>query len=477
MNNKIMLITYPDSLGENIREMAEALNKHFKRAIGSVHILPFFPSSGDRGFAPMTYEKVDPAFGDWDDIKKLSENYELMFDFMINHLSRQSDEFKDFLKYHEASEYRDLFLRYKNFWPHGEPAEEDVELIYKRHPHAPYILAGFKDGTSEKVWCTFSEEQIDLDLRSDVTWRFIEKSIKTLIEKGVSVIRLDAFAFATKKVGTNCFFVEPEVWDILKRVADMVEPYGVRLLPEIHEHYTIQLKQAERGYWVYDFALPLLTLHTLYKGNGVRLKNWLKICPRKQYTTLDTHDGIGVVDCKDLMTEEEMLETTNLLYERGANVKKDYNTTAYNNLDVYQINCTYYSALGDNDEAYLLARAIQFFAPGIPQVYHVGLLAGPNDVELMERTKLGRNINRHNYTIEEIDENMKRPVVQKLVRLMEFRNEYPAFAGDCIVSDTPDDILEIKRRYNSYQATLHANLKDYTFTIAYTGQDGKEHAF
>ena len=103
MKNKIMLITYADSFGKNLKELKSVLDTHFSREIGSIHILPFFPSSGDRGFAPLTYEKVDPAFGDWGDIRALADRYELMFDFMINHLSRQSEQFQDCINKHDAS--------------------------------------------------------------------------------------------------------------------------------------------------------------------------------------------------------------------------------------------------------------------------------------------------------------------------------------------------------------------------------------
>lgn len=465
MNNKIMLITYPDSFGKNIKEMSEILNKYFSKAIGSVHILPFFPSSGDRGFAPITYDIVDPVFGTWDDIKSLSKKYEIMADFMINHVSRKSEYFEDFIKKHDLSRYNDMFLRYKNFWPAGEPADKDINLIYKRKPRAPYVEAEFNDGTKEKVWCTFSEEQIDLNLKSKITWDFIEKSLHTIIDGGVSIIRLDAVAFATKKYGTNCFFVEPDIWNIMQRVKNIVDPMGAVLLSEMHEHYKIQLKLAQKGYWVYDFALPMLLLYAIYTGDCKYLKNWLKICPRNQFTTLDTHDGIGVVDVKDLMDDEKIDETVNLLYENGANVKRSYNSAEYNNLDVYQINCTYYSALGDRDDAYLLARAIQFFAPGIPQVYYVGLLAGSNDIELMEKTKSGRNINRHSYTKEEVHNNIERPVVQKLCKLMQFRNEYPAFNGETEIIDTPDNILKIKRKYGEFETILQADMKNCRFDI------------
>ncbi|KJD47410.1 sucrose phosphorylase [Paenibacillus terrae] len=468
IKNEIMLITYADSMGKNLKELGELLNGHFRQVIGGVHLLPFYPSSADRGFAPMTYENVDAPFGDWEDIKRLSQDFYLMFDFMINHISRSSAYFQDFVQHKDASPYADLFIRYKDFWPNGEPTQEEVDLIYKRKPRAPYIDVEFKDGTTEKVWCTFDEEQVDLNLHSDVTQQFVRENLIRLAEMGASIIRLDAFAYATKKRGTNCFFVEPEIWDMLGEAQEMLKPYGVDVLPEIHEHYSIQLKLAEKDHWVYDFALPMLVLHTLYSGNSERLTHWLNICPRKQFTTLDTHDGIGVVDAKGLMTDEEIEETKNNLFSKGANIKRVYNTAAYNNLDIYQLNCTYYSALGNNDDAYVLARAIQFFAPGIPQVYYVGLLAGENDIALLEETKVGRNINRHYYSQEEVIENLERPVMKRLFQLMKFRNSYPAFDGEIkIVEAGNSDQLEIQWKKGTYRALLKANVRTHAFTVDY----------
>ncbi|MDT3425419.1 sucrose phosphorylase [Paenibacillus forsythiae] len=471
IKNEIMLITYADSLGKNLRETAELLSSHFKGIIGGVHILPFYPSSADRGFAPLTYEEVDPEFGNWEDVAKIASDFYLMYDFMINHISRSSAYFKDFQENKDASPFRDLFIRYKDFWPGGEPTQEDVDAIYKRKPRAPYIDVTFADGTTEKIWCTFDEEQIDLNLYTETTKQFVKEQLQGLAERGASIIRLDAFAYATKKPGTSCFFIEPDTWEMLDEVKAILEPYGAELLPEIHEHYSIQLKLAEKGYWVYDFALPMLVLHALYSGKSERLTHWLNICPRKQFTTLDTHDGIGVVDAADLMTPEEIEETKNNLFSQGANVKRVYNTMAYNNLDIYQLNCTYYSALGDDDDAYVLARAIQFFAPGIPQVYYVGLLAGKNDIELLEETKVGRNINRHYYTKEEALENLERPVLKRLFALMKFRNSYGAFDGNLTVVDNGGGSkLELIWRNGPLRAVLSADLATRVFTVHYTDE-------
>ena len=473
LENKIMLITYADCMGNNLKDLSRVLDKHFSKAVGGVHILPFFPSSGDRGFAPMRYDVVDETFGDWDDVTKLSEKYYLMFDYMLNHISAQSPYYKDFQKNKDKSPYKDLFIRYKDFWENGEPTEAEVDAIYKRKPRAPYVEAHFEDGTTEKVWCTFDEEQIDINCPSDTAKKFLVDNLTGMAKRGAAIIRLDAFAYATKKAGTSCFFVEPYVWELLAEVTDVLTPEGVTILPEIHEHYTIPFKIAEKGYFVYDFALPMLLINAIYYGQTKYLKDWLLKSPNKQFTTLDTHDGIGVVDVKDLLPDEEIERTKEDIFKFGANVKKIYNTAAYNNLDIYQVNCTYYAALGDHDDAYLLARSVQFFAKGIPQVYYVGLLAGKNDLKLLEETKVGRNINRHYYTLEEVDKEVERPVVRDLLKLMEFRNTSKAFAldGKFEIPDTDEDKLHIIREAEGERAELIADFKTKKFRVLSNGEE------
>jgi len=416
----------------------------------------------------MNYHVVDSTFGTWKQVEELAEEYYLMADYMINHISAQSEYYKDFLAKKDESEYHDLFIRYKDFWENGEPTEAEVDAIYKRKPRAPYVMANFADGTSEKVWCTFDEEQIDINVTSDTAKKFIRDNLQDLCEHGLSMIRLDAFAYATKKAGSSCFFIEPDVWELINECAGIVEPYGAVLLPEIHEHYSMQQKIEKEGYYVYDFALPMLLINALYYGQSQYLKHWLEICPRKQFTTLDTHDGIGVVDVKDLLPDEEIERTKEDIFQYGANVKKIYNTAAYNNLDIYQVNCTYYSALGDDDDAYLLARAVQFFAPGIPQVYYVGLLAGKNDLQLLEETKVGRNINRHYYTLDEIDSEVQRPVIKDLLELMKFRNSHPAFDGEFILEECSDHEICILRQNGEHFARLCGNFKTKEFTITHS---------
>lgn len=471
VSNKIMLITYPDSLGKDLKDLNFVLSKYLDKAVSGIHILPFFPSSGDRGFAPITYDQVEPAFGDWDDIRVLSEKYYLMCDYMINHMSVRSAIYQDYLEKHEESRYKDFFIHWNKFWD-GEPSKEDEDKLYKRQA-IPYIDAQFKDGTMERLWTTFSAEQIDIDcLHSEEAKKFLAQQLRSLAERGISLIRTDAMAYAAKRKGTSCFFVEPEIWDLMKQCQDALEGTGVEVLPEIHENYFIQQKLQEKDVYTYDFQLPMLILNAVYFGRTLYLKNWMKLCPRKQFTTLDTHDGIGVVDVRYLLPDEEVLETKQRVFEQNPEIYQLYTArnlkVNFSKFDTYQINCTYYDALGSDDNKYLMARAVQFFTPGIPQVYYVGLFAGQNDFDYYHETGQPRDVNRHNYSLEEIDEAFGRLVVQKMNRLMRLRNSHPAFDGQFTLLDTDGHTLGLKWQNENAWASLTVNFQTFDWEILYT---------
>lgn len=452
ISNKVQLIVYPNSLGSAIPELHHILSTYFSKAVSGVHLLPFYPSSADRGFAPLNYD-VDPEFGEWADVDRLGEDFELVIDFMLNHVSRQSTQFQDYIEKGQDSEYADMFLSFNKL---GITKESEVlKQVYTRKPKLPYQTLERPDGSLERVWNTFNLEQIDVDWDSPTTHDVMGKYLRVLTSKNIKMIRLDAVAYTTVVLGTKCFFEEPFIWDILNWC---YQNTTVELLPEVHEHYTYQEKLSDQGYWCYDFALPMLVLHSLYTGRAQELKGWLSVCPRKQITTLDTHDGIGVVDVKGLLSDEQIDHTLDILNQVGSNVKKVYSGPDYQNLDIYQVNATYYSALGEDDDSYLAARTIQFFCPGVPQVYYVGMLAGRNDIKLVEETKLGRNINRHNYTIDEIETEIQRPVVKRLLELMELRNTHPAFNGDFTLMESADDELIMRWTNCAHCITAFINL-------------------
>ena len=139
MIQPILLITYPDSMGGSIAALTRILDSRLQGAVGQVHLLPFYPSSGDRGFAPLRYDRPDPAFGSWDDVEELAARYDLMCDFMINHISRQSPYCQDYLKNKDASPWRDLFIRWREFWPGGEPSPEQLAMTQP-------LLQGLRSG-------------------------------------------------------------------------------------------------------------------------------------------------------------------------------------------------------------------------------------------------------------------------------------------------------------------------------------------
>ena len=478
IENKCMLITYADSFGGDLKRLEKTLDECFSGIIAGVHILPFFPSSGDRGFAVINYDSVDPRFGTYDDIRRLSEKYFLAADFMLNHISIRSREFQDYMEKGEDSEYRDMFIHWEEFWPEKEPTEQDLKVLYLRKPGGPKREFTLKNGEKVNLWCTFFEEQVDINPHAKATQDYYDRNLKKLASY-VPMVRFDAFAYASKVPGTSCFFVEPEIWDVLEISTKPLKESGCRMFAEIHEEYRIQLKLAERGHYVYDFALPLLLLHGLEFGRTDRLLHWLQICPHNQVTTLDTHDGIGVVDAAGLLTEEEIDSISTIVRDRyirefkklpqemqerdmfwssrirmGAGKEK-----------IYQLGGTFFSAMDEDEDAYLLARIVQLFTPGIPQIYYVGLLAGTNDFSCLLTGTGGREVNRHNFTEEEIRERIKAPFLQRLYEVMRFRNQCEAFNGSFSCSGGDDGKIEMRWDNEGISAVLRADFRTKQYQI------------
>ncbi len=211
------------------------------------------------------------------------------------------------------------------------------------------------------------------------------------------------------------------------------------MLVEVHSYYRRQVEIARNVDRVYDFAIPPLVLHGLTSGDVGPLLSWLRVRPTNAVTVLDTHDGIGVIDVgadsldrtqAGLLTPEQVDRLVEAIHRNSGETSRQATGTAAANVDLYQVNCTFYDALGGDDARNLLAQAMQFFAPGVPRVYYVGLLAGSNDMTLLGRTHVGRDVNRHYYTPNEIEGQLVQPVVAALCRLIRFRNAHPAFGGD-----------------------------------------------
>jgi sucrose phosphorylase len=272
----------------------------------------------------------------------------------------------------------------------------------------------------------------------------------------------------------------PETFAFIDRLTDLARQRGLEVLVEIHAHHEHQLAVAARVDLVYDFALPPLVLHALQTGDGTPLRRWLQLRPRNAVTVLDTHDGIGVVDVGpdgagrpgllDAAQLHDLVERIHTLSGGGSRLATG---AAASNLDLYQVNCTYYDALGRDDARYLLARLLQFFVPGIPQVYYVGLLAGTNDLDLLARTGVGRDVNRHHYAPAELAEALQRPVVRDLLAAIRFRNTHPAFAGTWALANGPDDVVTMTWTAGAESATLTADLAAGTFELEFTTAAGR----
>ena len=470
VKNGVVLITYPDSLGGDLEGLQYCMEHYFREQFRGIHILPFFPSTGDRGFAPVCYDQVEPAFGDWEQIRSLERSWEIYCDIMVNHISTESREFQDYLEKGEASLYREMFLDFEQFWGADYKELPEYGLLYRRKEADPWCLAVLGDGKVKKIWNTFRDTQVDLDVTKEVTKVYLRSTIDQILDRGIAGVRLDAAGYVTKIKGTRCFCVEPQLWDFLEPLNQYFESRGKLMFTEIHARWEMAKKLESHGIWTYDFVLPFLTLHALVSGDARRLVQWLEIAPRNQFTVLDTHDGIGVYDADGWVSREEAEQTIGKVEHCLSYAYKELDQEKKKYWESYQLYGTYYSILGEDTERYLCARAIQLFAPGIPMVYYVGLLAGENDVASMMASEDHRDINRHNFSLEEVAEQVKREPVQRLLKLLAFRNHCPAFDGAIQVQLENDACFSIERQGEEETAVLTCDLKKGRFSIHHRKQ-------
>ena len=480
--NKTQLITYPDSLGGNLKGLQQALEGPLSVAAeGGIHILPPFPSSGDRGFAPLTYDEIDPRFGSWADIERLAQHHDIILDLMINHISRRSVYAQDYMQHGDESPWAELFINIEQSWPGGAITERDRERMFLRRekPYSRYEVGPAKRPTC--LWTTFGKEdpseQLDLNIYSDPAHKLFEKALRRFAETGIKAVRLDAAAYIIKKPGTSCFFVEPDIYDYLGRLRSLADSLGVLLLPEVHARKEQQYGLAQRGYWIYDFILPFAILHTLRNATSGALLAYLRDRPVSQFTMLDCHDGIPVKpDLDGVFSSSTAASIANDCVRLGANLSRVLSPEYIDKdgFDVHQIRCSYYSALDCDDDAYIAARAIQFFVPGIPQVYYAGLLAERNRTENLASAADGRTINRVDYTAEDIEQALQRPVVQRLLMLIQFRNTHNAFTGNCDFLDDEPDAVWIRWSAGSDYCELRIRLSTRETLIIHSDDHGNK---
>jgi sucrose phosphorylase len=478
MKNQVQLITYADRLGGTLHGMRDLLKGPLSNLFGGVHLLPFFhPIDGtDAGFDPIDHAEVDPRLGSWEDVHAIAHEVDVMADVIVNHISSRSPQFLDFSAKGAHSPFAGMFLTFDGVFPYGA-SEQELLAIYRPRPGLPFTPMTLADGTRRILWTTFTAEQLDIDVRHPRGIEYLENILEIFAENEIKMVRLDAIGYAIKEPGTSCFMMD-ETFEFIRLFSERAKNLGLEVLVEIHSYYKRQIEIARHVDWVYDFALPPLVLHAMFNRTARDLKEWIAIRPSNSLNVLDTHDGIGVIDIgadaqdrvanPGLLSEIELSRLVQQIHTNSNGESLRATGAAAANLDLYQINCTFYDALGRDDLRYLLCRAIQFFLPGVPQVYYVGLLAGTNDMQLLARTHVGRDINRRHYTRNEIDQALQRPVVARLLDLIRLRNSHPAFNGVFELGLSSDIALDLRWRNGEEFADLYINLDTHEHRMRYS---------
>jgi len=331
--------------------------------------------------------------------------------------------------------------------------------------------------------------QMDVNAKSELVWDFYEETLAKLKSFGCKILRLDAFAYLHKEIGQTNFFNKPGTWNYLERINQIAKKNDLILLPEIHTEYGLQLHDevAKENYQIYDFFLPGLMIHTLETGNNKALLTWINEIINKEYKTINMlgcHDGIPVLDLKGkevdgnynkgLLEDKEIESIMNTIMDRGGRVKNLFDSSG-KKISYYQVNATFFSALGEDEDKLLLARAIQMFMPGIPQVWYLDIFAGKNDYKAADKSSNGghKEINRTNLSVEEVKQGLKKQIVKDQLKIMHLRNTLKAFLGQIKINNVANNKLSILWKFKDSSANLEANLETFIFSISYEENNEK----
>ena len=438
----VLLITYADTVQRDGEKPLVTL-KHFlddclRDSVNAVHILPFFPYSSDDGFAVMDYLAVNEAHGSWRDVEAIAEEYRLMADLVINHMSARSRWFENFRK--RVDPGRDYFFE-------GRPGDDLSQVVRPRT--SPLLNAVQTEDGERHVWCTFSEDQVDLNFANPQVLMEFVAIIRQYLEHGVRIFRLDAVAFLWKEPGTRCIHLQQthELIKILRLLIEHHTPDAV-VITETNvpnrENLTY-FGNANEAHAIYNFSLPPLLINTLITGNCRHLKTWLMSMPPAQMGTtylnfIASHDGIGLRPTDGLLDDEERQRLVNTMESFGGKVS--YRRTADGRDQPYEMNIALWNALSGTAEGgadhwhlqrYLCAHTIMLALEGIPAFYIHSLLATENDHSRVEHTGRFRSINRSQCQLEELEaaltdeQSHHGQVFHELKRLIAIRRKQPAF--------------------------------------------------
>ncbi|MBW4936081.1 sugar phosphorylase [Marinobacter sp. F4206] len=456
----IVLITYADTVlkaGEKpLVTLRQFLDDCLADTVSAVHILPFFPYSSDDGFSVMDYLAVNESHGDWDDIEAISEDYKLMADLVVNHMSARSRWFENFRKRVDPG---------KDYFFEGNPRDDLSAVVRPRT--SPLLNPVQTDDGERYVWCTFSEDQVDLNFANPKVLIEFAGIIRYYLERGVILFRLDAVAFLWKEPGTPCIHLQQthELIKIMRLLIEHHSPDAV-VITETNvpnrENLTY-FGNANEAHVIYNFSLPPLLINTLVTGDCKHLKTWLMSMPPAQMGTtylnfIASHDGIGMRPTDGLLTEEEKQRLINTLDSFGGKVS--YRRTPDGRDQPYEVNIALYDALKGTAESgvdhwqlprFICAHTVMLALEGIPAFYIHSLLATENDLERVENTGRLRSINRSHWELDELEQELENPLshhskaYHELKRLVAIRRKQPAFHP------------------NATQFTLHLGLQVFGF--------------
>ncbi len=442
-----ILISYADAFagdyGSTLEKLHQVVNKHSRGGINTIHLLPFFPYTSDRGFAVVDYDTVDPKMGNWDSIRSLARDYDLMFDVVMNHCSSRAEVFREYIRGNPI--YRDFFIAYDS--PDELSADQRSKIF---RPRTSDILTRFETISGPKyIWTTFSEDQIDFNFRYPGVLMQVLDGILMYVRRGANIIRLDAVTYLWSEPGTECIHL-PQTHTIIKllrEMLDLVAP-GVAIVTETNVPHKENISYFGNGHdqahMVYNFALPPLVLHTMYTGDATEISHWAAGLEMPSdsvtfFNILDTHDGIGLLGARGILSD---LQIDNIIERAVANGALISTKSGPEGEEPYEVNSTWWSAINPaNSEddmvtqvrRYIASRSIQLVMKGVPSLYTHGVLGLSNDHALVEETGVKRDINRTVISTELFEEDLGRPgskralVLKGISLFTGIRTRYRAF--------------------------------------------------
>jgi sucrose phosphorylase len=485
----VFLITYGDMVRDGTQAPLKVLHdfarEHLTESLNTIHILPCFPYSSDDGFSVIDYRQVDPNLGDWPDLEGMAQDFRLMYDYVCNHCSARSNWFKEFVEDREPG---------KNFFLAVDP-ETDLSAVIRPRPTP--LLTEFQTATGPKhVWSTFSADQVDLNFRDPRCLLEMLDVMLMYLERGATVLRLDAIAFLWKEIGTSCLHL-PQTHEVVKLMRDLVDILCEHcvLLTETnvpHRENVSYFGDGDEAHMVYQFSLPPLILHGLLTGSARFLTDWAanlepapENCTFLNFTA--SHDGVGVRPLEGLVSNEEVQKMCDAVRERGGQVSM--RTQSDGSQSPYELNITYFEAVsnpdGDEDEniqRFLCSQAIALSLQGVPAVYFHSFTATPNFLEGVRHTGRARTINRRKWKRQELDDLLAQEdsvtsrVFDAYRALLQLRRQQSAFhpLADQDVLELDDRVFAVKRTASdaSQEILCLFNLSNEVVTLHVPGPSG-----